>query len=387
MKRELLAPKNNTVRLLLDSGAYSAWRKGAHIDIKDYIAYCVERKHLIHKAVNLDEIPGNFNSHYTTSAEVEESAKRSYANQQRMKEAGLSPIPVYHQGERLHWLEQMLRDGEPYIGLSPRIYYRTAEKMQWLDSVFDVLTNSDGRPFVQTHGFACTSLGLIASYPWRSVDSTTWVLTPGYGQIIVPALIDGGFDYTHATRVIVSGVIQRNRGANAKRVEVLPDNVMQAVDRFVTEVAGSSLARVRYCRRDRNMAMLKYYLQLNKQLYDVRHSRSSRLSGPDHLDTSKFAPCDPWNIIQYFVTYATNHEWASDMTSIGANDRLVSYWELRKLKGWDERFERWVQNGRASSEPFFNQKIKPDWASDVYRARRSLLLHLRATRGTDHATS
>jgi hypothetical protein len=379
MKRE----RANRIRLLLDSGAYTAWRSGGSIDVKDYIAYCVERKSLIHKIVNLDVIPGHPKSHYTAAAEVEESAKRSYSNQQRMKEAGLASIPVFHQGERLHWLEQMLRDGEPYIGLSPRAFYPTADKMRWLDSIFNLITDSDGRPLVRTHGFACTSLSLIASYPWRSVDSTTWSLTPGYGQIIVPALIDGKFDYRHATRVIMSGVPQKNKGANLKQFENMAPAMRDVVEKFIKEVVGSELALQRYSPNTRRVAMLAYYLKLNEQLYDMRHSRSGRIYGPDHFDASAILKAvGPWNTIHYFATEARNHEWSAALNQVGADDRLISYWSLRK--GSAETLDIYMKDGRC--EEYVPTPVKPDWKSEIYRNRRRVALFFRNRRYKDEAS-
>ena len=35
-----------------------------------------------------------------------------------MKEAGLNPLPVFHQDEEFRWLKKCLEDGEDYICLS-----------------------------------------------------------------------------------------------------------------------------------------------------------------------------------------------------------------------------------------------------------------------------
>lgn len=366
----------NRVRLMLDSGAYSAWRAEGAIDVKDYIAYCVQNKHLLNVVVNLDVIPGHPRSHYTTTDQVEESAKKSYANHQRMKEAGLPSIPVFHQGERVHWLEQMLRDGETYIGLGPRTFYPTSEKMRWLNSVFNVITDADGAPLVKTHGFACTSLSLISSYPWRSVDSTTWSLTPGYGMIIVPAWIDDAFDYRHATRVIMSGIQQSNKGANSRQFENMPPAMQEVVERYVTEVVGTDLALLRYSPNTRRIAMLVYYLHLNEQLRDMRHHRSGHTSGPDHFDTSQMKRVGPWNLIQYFATEVMNDEWSFALQAVEATDRLVSYWAARKAPA--DALETYVRTGRY--EEYTRREVKPDWSSEVYRNRRRVALIKRLRR-------
>src|SRR5260221_8934511 len=105
------------VQLMLDSGAFSAWNRGEEINIKEYIAYVKRNQHLLHSHVNLDVIPGVHGQRRATD-DVESSAKQSYDNLQIMKAAELRPIPVFHHGESLTWLERLLKDGEPYIGLS-----------------------------------------------------------------------------------------------------------------------------------------------------------------------------------------------------------------------------------------------------------------------------
>ena len=75
-------------------------------------------KSLIYRCINLDVIPGNFGIREWRPDEIEAAAAASYANQQKMKEAGLNPIPVFHQDENFRWLEKYLADGEDYICLS-----------------------------------------------------------------------------------------------------------------------------------------------------------------------------------------------------------------------------------------------------------------------------
>lgn len=377
MKRVELKTKANTVRLFLDSGAYSAWSRGEDIDIKEYIRFCHENKHLIHCMANLDVIPGKFGRRENTQSELDESAKASYRNQQIMKDAGLAPIPVFHQGESIHWLEQMLRDGETYIGLSPSKFVRLDEQMRWLDMVFNILTNEDGVPFVATHGFAATSFALITSYPWRSVDSTTWCLTPGYGQIIFPSDDHrGGFDYRRATRVIMSGILQQGKSAQQKQYENLPDDVRATLDRFITEEVGSTIALQRHFPVERCKAMLTYYLRLNERLYGVRHARNGVLFGPDHLDIRRhLKPCKPWNMIQYFVTAIENYEWSKLMTDLGANDRLLSYWVLKDKP--NQIIEHFVTTGLSLREkpPLRRKRVVRRRSRETSEEERIALAH------------
>lgn len=372
------AKPRNHVRLFLDSGAYGAWSRGLDIDVQEYIKYCKTNAHLIEELVNLDVIPGKFGRRDNSQFEVEESARKSYVNQQKMKDAGLKPIPVFHQGERMGWLEAMLKDGEPYIGLSPSKFVRVKEQMAWLDSVFNILTDAQGKPLVKTHGFAATSFKLMTSYPWRSVDSTTWSLTPGYGQIIIPAFVDGKFDYARTpTRVIMSGIPQKNKSAQEKQFEVLSGSQEAPVRKFVEEVVGSTITKQRYSSIERCKAMLTYYIELNKQLYDVRF-RGARASifGHGHFDRSNLKPQKPWHMIQYFATEAMHKEWAKTMNDVGANDRLLSYWLLKDRS--NEVIEKFVTLGKVGD--WERTRVKANWESETYVNRRRLSLYERALR-------
>jgi hypothetical protein len=372
------SPRNH-VRLFLDSGAYGAWSRGEDIEIKDYIRYCKDNAHLIHQLVNLDVIPGKFGRRNNTQLEVEESARKSYVNQQKLKDAGLKPIPVIHQGERMQWLEAYLKDGETYIGLSPSKFVRVKDQMAWLNSVFNIITDKDGRPLVRTHGFAATSFRLLVSYPWRSVDSTTWSLTPGYGQIIIPAWHNGKFDYQATpTRVIMSGVAQKNKNAQEKQYEVLSGHHEAPVRRFIEEVVGSTITKQRYSSIERCKAMLTYYMKLNEQLYDVRYKgpRAS-IFGPGHYNTQGLKARKPWHMIQYFATEAMHKEWAKIMNECGANDRLLSYWLLKNRS--NEVLEKFVTTGKVAE--WERTKIKANWDSETYTNRRRLALYDRIMRG------
>ena len=101
---------------MVDSGAYSAWKQPKHkrkpIDLDAYISFCIANQAYIDTIVNLDVIPGE-DGRKPTFGEVEDSAKKGYSNLKKMEEHGLSPIPVFHQGEDMYWLERLL--GEGYI--------------------------------------------------------------------------------------------------------------------------------------------------------------------------------------------------------------------------------------------------------------------------------
>ena len=180
---------------MLDSGAYSAWTRGARIDIREYIQFIQRNEALLACYVNLDVIAGDGGNRAWRQADIEKAAAQSYANQQRMKDAGLRPIPVFHQDEVVHWLERYLSDGECYIGLSPYKRQNRRDAVRWLDRCFTLLT-ANGRPLVKTHAFGVTSPIILHRYPWASADSSKWALAAGFGQVPVPVYTNGQPDFT-----------------------------------------------------------------------------------------------------------------------------------------------------------------------------------------------
>jgi len=365
---ERVTKDKNLVRLFLDSGAFGAWSRGKEIDVRDYIDYIKDNERFIWNYVNLDVIPGKFGRRDNSQREVEESAVGSYKNQKIMKKAGLHPIPVFHQGERMHWLEQFLRDGEPYIGLSASKFVRVDEQKRWLDMCFARLCDKQGRPLVKTHGFALTAYPLLTSYPWYTVDSTTWSLTPGYGQIIIPAYIKGKPDYLHPPiRIAISGVTHKSVSSQKKQFENLGPKSQDAVTRFLEEEVGCTVAEARYGTNFRRRAMLVYYMNLCNVLKGVHYTgpRAS-ISGKDHYDTSHMKALEPFNLILTFAT-SLNREWSDLMTEVGANSRLLSYWEMQDRS--NAVVQQYVLTGTHGK--YQRAKIRPDW-SETYLNRRRL---------------
>lgn len=365
------AASKNKVKLLLDSGAFGAWSRGEELSIKDYIRYCNENKRYIWAAVNLDKIPGKFGRRDNSQQEAIVAAKQSYKNQQMMKDGGVNAVPVFHQGDPISFLEQYLRDGERYIGLSCNKFMRIDEQQKWLDMVFNILTDRDGRPYVRTHGFALTAFPLITTYPWYTVDSTTWSLTPGYGQIIIPQWRDGGWDYLlPPTRIAISGVAHKSISSQKKQFENLGADTRQVVRNYLENVVGTTVTEARYGTNERRKCMLVYYIHLCKAIRDVRFvGARARISGPDHFDTSQLDALDPFNLILMFAT-SLNREWSELMNAVGANTRLLSYWEMRG-RGNDILAE-YVTKG--THGVYTRQPPRRDWSETYLNKRRLALL-------------
>lgn len=155
--------------LFLDSGAFSAWTQKTKIDIYVYIDFIKKHETCFSVYAALDHI---------------ESEKKSITNYQRMKKAGLSPLPTYHIGEDLSTLKFYI-DHTSYIALGGIAKVHKNFRIPWLDSIFEKYPDPEKIGF---HGFGIQDEILIKRYPWKSVDASSCHMQARYGGIYVPGI-------------------------------------------------------------------------------------------------------------------------------------------------------------------------------------------------------
>jgi len=143
-------------KLFLDSGAFSAFTKGAKINLLDYINFIKANKTHIHIYANLDVI-GN---HEATRA-----------NQVKMEEAGLNPLPVFHLGSPMKDFEEYCEKYD-YVAIGGMVPYHSKRKIliPFLNHCFRIAKKHK----TKLHGFGMTDLNLVKAFPFFSVDSTSW---------------------------------------------------------------------------------------------------------------------------------------------------------------------------------------------------------------------
>ena len=158
-----------------DSGAFSAASQGAHIDIADYAAWVKRWAHLLTVHSNLDVIG---------------DAAATDRNQKTLEDMGLDPLPVFHTGSDMAHLDALL-DRYQYIALGGMVPYMRFPKriMPWLIKCFKL---AQGRAVF--HGFGATSWTVVKSFPWYSVDSSSWGSGFRYGQVPVFNTARGKFE-------------------------------------------------------------------------------------------------------------------------------------------------------------------------------------------------
>jgi len=158
----------------LDSGAFSFFQSGADGTkaLESYIDFIKTTQH--QRYPNLDVIG---------------DGDGTWANDQKMRAAGLDPIGVVHFGEPHELINKYLDAGITklalggYAGTGTRV--RMAKK--WVQACFthvrDFYTKTGTMPRV--HGFGMMDESLLLSFPFYSVDSTVWLISQRYGKIVL----------------------------------------------------------------------------------------------------------------------------------------------------------------------------------------------------------
>ena len=180
-------------KIFIDSGAFTAHTKGIKLDVDEYIQYLNSITEYVDCFAQVDCIPGVFGKP-KTDEQLAAAPKLSWDNYLYMRPKLKQPdklIPVYHQGEQIKWLRNMLEwvDSEghhvPYIGISPANDKSQKEKDAFVHMCFDEIKKSSN-PNVKTHAFGMTNLSTLTRYPFTSADSTSWALTAVNGGIMTP---------------------------------------------------------------------------------------------------------------------------------------------------------------------------------------------------------
>ena len=141
--------------VMLDSGAYSEMTSGKPVDLGAYVAFCQAHAAGYDEIVNLDVISGD----------VGERVDAGQRNLQTMRDSGLDPMPVFHQGEPWSVLEDLAACGRVGLGLQ--------RPMRGVEAFLDECFSRVGK--ARVHGFALANARWTKRYPFFSVDSATWV--------------------------------------------------------------------------------------------------------------------------------------------------------------------------------------------------------------------
>jgi len=139
------------IEIIADSGAFSMWKRGTTINIEDYMNW----------------IKDNGISHYF-NLDVVGDPEATAHNQSLMEQAGFKPIPVFHIGEPIELLGELVAK-YPLVGLGGTVGQPTTAKEQWFRQVFSLY------PEGKFHALGVTNARLLSQFPFDSVDSVWWV--------------------------------------------------------------------------------------------------------------------------------------------------------------------------------------------------------------------
>lgn len=181
-------------RIMLDSGAFTAWNKPAgrrvEVSIDDlipaYEQFLRDGDGLFDEVwlVNLDVIPGAPGRTPTTD-EVARATAYSDANlKQLRREFGNKVLPVFHQGEGQERLLEVIDQAQGYLCLSPTNGIPEEKRWKWATLARCALSDLDCD--VHTHGLATTGNDMIRHATLYSGDSEAWQKHAGYGKVDLP---------------------------------------------------------------------------------------------------------------------------------------------------------------------------------------------------------
>ena len=187
-------------KLFIDSGAFTAHTKGKEVDVDDYIQYINSIDDQVTTFAQVDHIPGVWGKPKTPE-QLAEAPKLSWENYLYMVDKVKSAKklqPIFHQGEDFKYLIQMVNYkydenvldksivGQPidYIGLSCNKELSTTEWVDWFTKCFKIIHESSN-PNVKTHAFGMTSLKVLEQFPFTSADSTSWIRSASFGNVIL----------------------------------------------------------------------------------------------------------------------------------------------------------------------------------------------------------
>ena len=208
-----------TGKILIDSGAFTAHTKGISVDVDEYIDYLNSITEYVDCFAQVDTIPGQFGKPKTTE-QLKAAPASSFENYLYMRPKLKEPdklIPVYHQGEEVKWLRNLLEwtdeNGKhiPYIGISPANDKSQKEKDKFIEMCFREIKKSSN-PNVKTHAFGMTNTSTLTAFPFTSGDSSSWVLSAVNGGIF--------------TKFGVLGVSLQSKNSNAYRGKSAAEKVI-----------------------------------------------------------------------------------------------------------------------------------------------------------------
>lgn len=261
--------------IILDSGAFSAWKSGHPTTVESVItAYSrfidLAKPHFENiYAINLDVIPGSFGVDPTPD-QIKEAIRVSDINFKILTDRfGPRILPVFHQNESLERafeIEAMTDKTSQYICVSPRNDLPEGKRVLWSQQVHAKL-----KPHTKTHGLATTGNQMLEKVNWHSVDSATWVLLPVYGGLCF--YWDTGVKQTYSSIAISEeGGRDRFQGAHFNSLEEpfkkAIEERAESMGFTIDDIRSNIRPRMLFCMK--NLSMYADKVRANKKVHSYQ---------------------------------------------------------------------------------------------------------------------
>jgi len=177
-----------TARIMVDSGAFTAYTKGVKIDVDDYIKFINEYGGDCEIFVAVDSIPDPKNV-------TNDCGEKTWENYLYMWER-ITPeyrhklVPVFHEAEDFKWLENMLNYVHPdgskvaYIGIALSLEANDKLRIEWGEKCVNIIKNSSN-PDVKYHCFGIGVKRVLEHLNPTSTDATSWIKRAAFGSISI----------------------------------------------------------------------------------------------------------------------------------------------------------------------------------------------------------
>lgn len=167
-KDDLSTLHQGGLRLIGDSGAYSALTQGSKIDLKAFAEWGIKWRGALCWVASLDVIG---------------DARATLKNYERLRGMGLDVIPTLHHGTKPADLDFYANDGVDFIGLGGLVgtNANAGSMMRWCLSLMRYAR--DAHPQMRFHGWGLTAIEPILNLPWWSVDSSSYGSAWRYGHM------------------------------------------------------------------------------------------------------------------------------------------------------------------------------------------------------------
>jgi len=157
-------------KIVVDSGAFSAYNLGIDVGLYDYCHFLKRIDRYVKFYFNLDVIY---------------DSEKTYSNQIKMESEGLSPVPVFHcykneeEDYKFEYLENYCKKYD-FVGLGG--IASSSINFRWLEKCFKILKKYKTR----AHGLGVGSPITMKKFNWFSCDSTDWLNGSTRNEVFVP---------------------------------------------------------------------------------------------------------------------------------------------------------------------------------------------------------